>query len=378
VRGRDRGPDATGDGGRSSEPGDDRDDWEAGWGAPAAGALPADGHAVGAPWGRDWGDGEHEPRRGGPARRTPPLLLVVAVLPWVVVAAVVLHPGGATGGTAVTGTEATPTAAHHTTDPTDAPDTAGPTDDPTDDAGTAGAAASAAAGVGLPPSVVTHGTPLPGDVLVAATAAAEVLLRTWRGTIPTEGWPTATSATTGDGAGGDAPAAHVDHVVTERVTVLAPDRVVVTLLAVVLTAHGDTWDRARVERHAVAIALEDGVPRPTGAVWPLPAPPPPTAGAPTHGLGPAAATLDDPDLLLAATASLVTAGWRDPEVVLVTDGALLVALVSGTGPDDRRHDGTPVWLEPTAGGLLPAGAARDAPASAPETPTDDATQEATP
>ncbi|MFP5310312.1 MAG: hypothetical protein ACLGIR_12140 [Actinomycetes bacterium] len=325
-------------------------------------------HVAAPPWARD------EPAAvAAGARRPGVVLLALAVLPWLLVGAVVLRGPGAAGTVPAAGADTTTLATPGDGPPPapadPVPGAGGPTpEDRPDRSGDATPAspdrAGSAAGVDATPrrGIEVLAEPLGGDLLVAAAALGEVVVRArlTTGGPPVDGWAAATGAPRDPG--GDVQ--HVDHVTTESVHVPAVGRIVVVVLAVVLRSDdGTVWTEAQVERHAVALELDPGGSlRTAGAVWPLPPPTPDRAAAPDAATGP---EVDDPDLRLAAVAGLEAGGWAVDELTLARPAPdLLVAVVRGTGPDGRRSPGTPVWLVPTPTGLAPAGTpARPGPGS---------------
>lgn len=265
----------------------------------------------------DWLD-DLEPDR--PRRR---LSLVLSVLPWLVVAALLLLPGRL--GAGATSEQAATDAPSAATEPTTGPDAS------------EAPAEEARAGRGDDPAVqrdARGSDPGTGPDLQLA-AAATIVARSWLTGVE----PTLEVV----GLEPDPPVArYAEHLVVETIDAAGNDRAVVTLLAVVLS--GDGWLDAEVLRVAVPLVVEPTGPRAAGSPWLLPAP---MLASTSLELEP----LEDPDLLLAAHDALVSAGFVTPVVLALrasSDGVVVVEL------DDP--DAPAVWLHPTDDGFRVAGA----------------------
>lgn len=286
----------------------------------------------------DWIDDDAPPRQGG--RRMP--LLVAAIVPWLIVAFVVLRGDGAV--------EADAPAAADLAGGVDAP---APADPPTEERGAAAATephdrtgmaapstdpdtgASSDDGTGESPEAEVHSSTELSLGVAEATAVA--IARAWL----SDGGPDLTV----DGVNADR-RAYLEHVTVERVELAGADHAVATLSLVLLEREDDTYVDVLVRRAAVPLRLTDATIRPAGAPWWLPSPPDLSPTPPAADAVDDAATRDD------VLRALVASGYRDPDVLDVaeTSDGTVVAEVDGITTTGERLDG-PVWLVPAGEGL---------------------------
>lgn len=286
---------------------------------------------------RGWGDeerGDAPPRwdvpTGGssghrPTRRN--LLLVVAVAPWLVVAAVALRSG-----------QGSPSI-DPAVEPTDA--AAPPAADPLDPDETAGAT--------VPPDALVFGARVaPGAEDAAAVAVA--VARSWLG----DAGPPLDLGLGGAGVDG-----YLEHIAVESVDLPLPDVAVVSLVAIMLDADGETWSGVRLLRLAVPVRLAPDGARPAGTPWLLPAPD-------LSMDEPEWVAVEEPEELAAAGAAVVAAGYRDVEVHRLerSESWPLRATITAVAPGMTSASDHVVWLRQHLGdyvvaGLLPSAHGHD-------------------
>lgn len=257
-----------------------------------------------------------------PAVRRAPWLLIAGVVPWVVLAVMLLRPATAPGtDTATMSTTIAEAGASEdtTTGPVAPPPPSGATATILSSGAPAGPSASELAAV----AVVIARAHLSGAGPRLAVAGAE-----------------------------PAPDRYVEHATVESVTHPGPGAAVVTVLAVVLTVADGAYADVALTRVAVPLTLDGTRVAPAGPVWMLPppdlAPEPLTTGDP----------IEDPVVLTEAGAALVRAGFTDTAVdeLVATASWPLIATVDAVAPGDvvaRRHE---VWLRSHLGDLVVAGA----------------------
>jgi len=288
-----------------------------------------------------WIDGEPtDPRRR-------PVLLVALVLPWMLVAALIMLSGAPAVNSTAAGTEATR-----------------PSDEPVE--------STPAGGGPTPPSPAGNGNRTPGGVPaepgndpgVANPPASHERESAQAGLTITElrgAWRIepgleevgalavviARAALTGveptlDLGVGSAPAGYAEHLVLESVEHSAPHAAVATVIAVVLD--GDPLT-ASVRRLAVPISLADGI-RPGGEPWELP---PPELGRHDPPLLP----WGGPEDRLEASEALARAGIEFEELVGLrsASGWPVVAEIRVAGDNEARR----VWLRQHVDRLVVAG-----------------------
>jgi hypothetical protein len=265
-------------------------------------------------------------------------LIVAAVVPWVILAVVLvtgrLSPVG--GDVAADGPMATK--APPPSPATGSPGTPAPSVAPTTgEAATIGGAHTATA------TLIATGartSPRVADAVGMAVTVARAHLSTLPTALTIEGVPPAD----------DADRVYVEHLAVEAIDHPGPDLVVVTLVAVVLPTDADSYGPAESRRLGVPIRLDGRSVTPAGVPWPLPAPrlvaDPPTPEP-----------LDDPHVLDSARQALQAAGYRDLTITAVgaTTSWPLVADVEATAPSEDRPRRRTVWLRPDAAGLVVAG-----------------------
>lgn len=269
----------------------------------------------------DDADEERAPGRGR-------MLVVAALVPWLVVGAVVLRQSDVGGTPPPTPTEVA---------------------EPVDSA--------AAVGTGDRPSPVASGSSAPLDepALDAATAG----LPRSAGPAQAAGVATLVARAWLSGVGPDLdvdidPAgtgAYVEQLHAEDISWPAPGSAVVSLVAVLLESDGERYTRARAVRLAVPLRLDARGVRPAGAPWWLP-PPDLAPDAPTWR------PVDDPDIGATAGEALAAAGYADVAVEAVETSDVWPVRVRATaiapGADERvAHT---VWLREHLGELVVAGA----------------------
>lgn len=301
----------------------------------------------------DWLDATPDEPAAPPTGRRRSALLFAAIVPWAVVAALLLVGRWNADGIA-------DAAADPTTSPSpigDARETPGQSARPGDGASDAGSGAAddgaaddGAAGDGdVPVATELRGTwrvgPGDGDAAAVAVAVARAWLTGIDPRAAIHGITPVSEHT------------YLEHAVVEAVERTGPDTAVVSLLAVLLDREGER-NEVRTGRLSVPIAFaEDGV-RPAGTPW----------WAATPDLRPAVPTsqpVDDPDVQLAAVDALVYAGFRELDLQALgrTDAGPWIATVRGLAPDGSPIDGD-VWLRPHLDGFVVAGASLQ-----PATPT---------
>jgi hypothetical protein len=286
-----------------------------------------------------WFDDDTEP----PTRsRRLPTLLVAAVVPWLVLGAVLLRGAAVpTGPDDALGAGAGPTGDE---DPGQQPPVGGPPRGSTvppdpgahDDHGDRG---------GVPPA------PLADDVHPDGRVPADHPTRVSHGVA--EALVVAITRAWLSDAGPDleVPGIEVDrggyleHVAVERIALEGNSLAVATVTVVVLDRDGDRYGGASVRRAAVPLRVTATTVHPAGQPWWLPAaldltPQPPEATA-----------VDDEAVTRAVAEALDAAGYRDPSVdeLAVIDGGTVLASVTASvaGGVPVRSD---VWLRLEADG----------------------------
>jgi hypothetical protein len=316
------------------------------------------------PWSEtDWLDDDHRDERDRSSAR-PRLLLVLAVVPWLLLAAVVLtgrvpssdsamvseqatgsdEPPADSGGEPSASPDADGSPAARSDRPHDAPEDNGgdgpaplDADDraadqaaPSDSAGPDPDASPPAPGTGQPLLVEHRGRWRLEPGAEEAAALAVVVARSWL----TDHDPQldVSGVERPDNAGA---LRYAEHLVVEAVEFTATDLAVVTVLAVVLD--GDDELDTAVRRLAVPIAMDADV-RPAGTPWWLP-------GPTLTSLTPDTEPIEDAAELLGAAEALQTAGYQDVAVDRLDALGPTAALVTVTArtPDGEAVDGT-VWL----------------------------------
>jgi hypothetical protein len=328
----------------------------------------------------DWLEPTDDDLDGVGPRRARPLLLALASVPWIVVIALLVLPGRL--GADATPTDAASAAGEHREadpayDPTGetgqhAPPDA-PPDVPPDDGAVEAPAGEATADAGVPMPAPRHLGP--GDDVITlegherrgrwrveageeeAVALAVVAGRAWlTGVEPVLDLGLGPAQQGAGGGGG-----YAEHLVVEAVEQPAPDAVVVTLVAVVLDAAGNSPPAVR--RLAIPVASTPNGPRLVGSPWELP---PPILDRVVLARE---ATTDATDLE-AARSALVAAGLTDLDLVALhrTGGWPVIAEVTTPGTDVARE----VWLRRHLGGYVVAGTtlAGNDPAPEPARPLD--------
>lgn len=301
----------------------------------------------------DLDDWDEDP---APPSRNRRWLLGAAVVPWVVVVAIM-----ATGRQDA-----------RAPDP-DAPTVVAP--DPQDPTATAADSPTSAVPAPGPSSAVPHTVTAVGSTAGpegqgAAEGLALVAARSWLSSRPA-GAPV-------DGLV-PAPGAadrYVEHLAVESVDHPARGALVVTVRAIVLPVEGDAYGAARTVRLAVPVVLDTGTPRLGGAPWWLPATDPVLDP-------PETAPVDDPDLMLAAVDAVHAVGYRDVELTGLsrTAGWAWVAEVRAVGPGEDASRDHALWLRSDVGRLVVAGTRAPTPATRPPSadepspqPTDEPTE----
>lgn len=299
----------------------------------------------------DWMD-EHAD--APPERRTtrrPMLLVALAVVPWLVVAALLLAPGR----TVTEEPAATPPADTGHGRANAAPSEATPAEGaPADTTGPPATGESA----GVPPR--DGGQPDPGAVADPSGAGLELLeIRgQWRAQAGAEEAASVAVAVARAWLTGLEPRLHVDgvepvddrayveHLVVEAVEQPAAGASVVTLVAVVLDGEELL---PRVRRLAVPVSWGSSGPQPAGTPWWLPAP-----SLRTRPLERAA--VEDDAEELAVLEALAAAGFEVDGIdgLWRTGSWPMVAEVRARTPAGDRLDG-PVWLRPHQGGYVVGG-----------------------
>jgi len=270
------------------------------------------------PW-LDAADGEEAP--GWSGRRRFQVLVAAASLPWLVVAVVVLSPGGdepppqpVADGDAVQGTADEPPSAG------DAPPGQG-TDDP-----------------------VLEITELRGDWRLGPEvgdlgAVAMLVARAWLGgagpVLSVDGLEPLTGT-------------YLEQVAVETVERPGPGVAVVSLSAVVLEAQGEGFV-ARARRLAVPLAVGDVRVRPAGQPWWLPG----------HDLTPTTletTPVDEEPEMLAAAQAVSDAGYQEVELVALERSGTgpWIAWVESITPEGLEVSG-PVWLRRHLDGFVVVG-----------------------
>lgn len=290
-----------------------------------------------------------------PPRTSRRWLLVAAVVPWVVVVAIMLTGGRGRAPTAQAGGIASDTAPTASPTPTMTP-----------------SATSSDASGSRPPDdgdEVARG----GDTVLAlsgeigpstrgqAEGVAIVVTRSWLSARPP-----------GPGVDGLEPAPgaesrYVEHVAVESVDHPARGALVVTVRAVVLPVEGDSYGQAHQLRVAVPLTIDADHARPAGVPWLLPVDPPAVTL-------PQTAPVDDVDLQVTAAEAVTAAGYRDVSLTRLerTSGWAWVAVVEARAPTEQEAREHALWLRSDVGRLVVAGTAPPPPAAPPTagTPTD--------
>lgn len=277
-------------------------------------------------------------------------LLLAAVVPWVVVVAVMVTgqrpaaPGSATG-------DPTPDVAATDAAPTDAATAGAPA--PTPAVPTAVDTGGGATGAPGAP-VVLDGTTGP-NTLDHARGLAVLVARSWLSSRP----PGPPIDGLDPGAGADE--RYVEHVVVESVDHPARGALVVTVRAVVLPVEGDRYGTAEQVRLAVPMALDADAARPAGTPWRLPVDTP-VLHEPTTS------PVDDPDLQLAAVEAVAASGYQEVDLVALarTSGWAWVADVTARAPGEEGRRDHRLWLRSDVGRLVVAGAPAPPPSAPPD------------
>jgi hypothetical protein len=279
-----------------------------------------------------WFDDDAEP----PARsRRLPTLLVAAVVPWVVLAVVLLRADPAPPGS-------DPTLHDHDTDH-DSEDPDHDSEDPDDDSGDPddlehgpGSEASST----LPQELHDDGSvPLEHPTRVAhgvAEALAVAITRAW---LSDAGPDLDVEGVEVDRSG------YLEHVAVERIVLEGDSLAVATVTVVLLDRDGDRYAGASVRRAAVPLRVTATTVHPAGQPWWLP------SALDLRPQPPETATVDDEAVTAAVREALDAAGYREPEVddLAVTDGGTLVASVTASVPDGGSVRSS-VWLHLGADG----------------------------
>jgi hypothetical protein len=309
-----------------------------------------------------WFDDVAEP----PARsRRLPTLLVAAVVPWIVLAVVLLrgapapsatddplgagvvtapaddhypdqHVPPAAGSSPGNGPSTTPGDGHdhatdHSRDHTHDHDT--PSHD-ADDSPDAGSSAS-------PPEdrPVDGRDPLDHPTRVAHGVAEALVVAIARAWLSDAGPDLEVEGVEVDRGG------YLEHVAVERIALEGDSSAVATVTVVVLDRDDDRYVGASVRRAAVPLHVTATTVHPAGQPWWLP------SALDLTPQPPETAPVDDEAVTAAVRDALEAAGYRDPTVddLAVTDGGTLVASVSTSLPDGVpvRSD---VWLRVGADG----------------------------
>lgn len=266
-----------------------------------------------------WLDDDPDPPPPRSWRR--PVVLAAAVVPWLVIAAMLLRPAPTTSDAPQATPGLTPSPTSDTSTPPAAP--AHATAEPTPGAGTLSSAGRL--------------TPGPGDAGALAVVAARA-------------WLTDVGPRLDEGLAplGEAEATYLEHVTVEAVDWPAPGAAVVSLLAVTLDVEDGAYRDARVRRLAVPVRLDAQGAAIAGDPWWLPAP-----DLSTDTLR-ATEAVDDTDLLAAAAEALETAGVEGELTGLQrTAGWPWLASVDAEGGSQL------VWLRPHLGGFVVAGSLPD-------------------
>lgn len=261
-------------------------------------------------------------------------LLAAAVVPWVVVVAVMLS-----GPSPADPAEAPADPVGHVPTPSAAPPTGAEASSPPVE----------------PPSDPTTGDAVGGSIVALGGASgpsrrgeaeglAVVVTRAWLSARP--GGPEIPGLDPAPGAADR----YVEHLAVESVDHPARGAAVVTVRAVVLPVTGDSYGAPRQLRVAVPVVLDADAPRLAGAPWLLEVPALELAE-------PARAPVDDVDLQVAAAEAVTLAGYREVELISLdrTDGWAAIAVVSARAPGEdvvREHE---VWLRSDVGRLVVAG-----------------------
>lgn len=263
-------------------------------------------------------------------------LIVAAVLPWVVVAAIIVGRSGV--GRA--GSDPAPTAASAA-----ATGTVAAQETPVEQTSAPGPAVTDEGSTVLFTSPART-RPTTSD----AAAMAMVAARAWL----TDVGPSLSLS--GDGAtdqpeAGTSGLTYVEHLAVEGVDHPAPGHAVASVLAVVLEVEDGDYRDVTVRRLAVPLRFDADGARPAGEPWWLGAP----KIAPVEVAG---ETVDDPELAAEAGAALAEAGYADVEILRLekTDGwpwRITAAAVAPFSSDRQEHV---VWLRSHQGGFVVAGA----------------------
>ncbi len=274
--------------------------------------------------------------------------MVAAVVPWVVLAVVLLgETGGGPDGEEPAGASqpGDPTTETQLEDPGPAP-VPGSQDPPADGAEPDASRDDPDHDASGPPPVEAP-DPAGGETEFMTLRGA------WRGqageqdaaamaTVVARAWLTGTGPDLAiDGVPAPEPGRYVEHLAVEGVAMAGPEAAVVTLLAIVLDERGEDDEDALtvdVRRLAVPIALEARAARPAGSPWMLP-------GPELDAAVPISDAVDDPDRLAAAENALERTGFERIELreLSRTSSWPWIAQVRARTPGGERVDG-PVWL----------------------------------
>jgi hypothetical protein len=296
-----------------------------------------------------WFDDDTQPPSGS---RRLPTLLVAAVVPWLVLAVVLVRGAAApTGPEGALGAGVTPTSDedphHHQDAPTvgsPPPGSAVPPAPAPHDDHAPGPDHTSAHG-----SDDDHGAvpsaPLADDAHLDRRVPADHPTRVAQGVAEALVLAITRAWLSDAGPDLDVPGIEVDrrgyleHVAVERITLEGDSLAVATVTVVVLDRDGDRYGGASVRRAAVPLRVTETTVHPAGQPWWLPdaldlTPQPPEATA-----------VDDEAVTLAVAEALDAAGYRDPSVdeLAVVDGGTVLASVTASvaGGVPVRSD---VWL----------------------------------
>jgi len=267
-----------------------------------------------------------------PRHRRRALLLVAAALPWAIVALTLTRSPRAAQPPAADSAPAPAPSANATSDVADP--AAGPAVVPS------GAPAAPAAPAAVDTLAIFGGRSVPGPQDAAALAL--IAARAWLGDVGPE-----PELFEDDGAAGTS---YVDQLAVEAVDHPGPGAVVVTVIALVLRADGDRYDRAEPMRVAVPVRLDARGARLAGVPWHL--------APPALSLDPLRwRPITEPSVLADAGAALDAAGYRDVAVRSLgqSRGWPLRVRARAVAPGASTAADHEVWLRPHLGRLVVAG-----------------------
>jgi hypothetical protein len=289
----------------------------------------------------------------GRSRRLP-LLVLAAVVPWAVLAVVLVRAPGTTP-TDRTHAAVTPpspaTADDQPVAPDDqpvAPETpSGTTDAAGDD--TAAAADTSADAAPLGPGAGHDHRAAEGDdppevpadhpTRVAHGVAEALVVAVTRAWLSDAGPDLHVDGVEVDRTG------YLEHVAVERIELDGDDLAVATVSVIVLERDAERYTDVALRRAAVPLRVTPTTVHPAGPPWWLPTPPDLVPRPPDTE------PLADPELVAATVETLTQAGYRDPAVdsLAVTGGGTLIAEVVAATPAGEQLRG-PVWLRIDADG----------------------------